>query len=154
MKYNITDVYIWKKYNYNYIVSFLISIWTFWCFLVTFLVYVVLLPFNLLLVFCLGQNGRDFFVRYNHYVGKCLLFLYGMQKEISGGYPINANEPCVYIANHKSYLDVIIIASLVPQKIKYLGKKEVFDWPLIGFFAKYSGQIAVQRENRDSRNKA
>lgn len=134
--------------------SFLISIWTCWCFLITFLIYIIFLPFNLFLVFCVGQRGRDFFVRYNHYIGRYLLFLYGMPRKIRGSYPIEINQPCIYIANHKSYLDVIIIASLVPQKIKYLGKKEVFNWPLIGFFAKYSGQIPVQREDRESRNQA
>jgi len=115
---------------------------------------VILLPINLALVFCCGQHGRNIFIGYNHYVGKVLLFLYGMKTNIKGFYPISFNKPCVYIANHKSYLDVIIIASLVPAKIKYLGKKEAFHWPLIGFFAKYSGQIPVQREDKESRHKA
>ena len=132
----------------------LISIWTYWCFLVTFLVYIFLLPLNLFLVFFLGEYGKNIFIQYNRYVGNVLLMLYGMIRKVKGAYPINFNEPCIYIANHKSYLDVIIISSLVPQKIKYLGKKEVFDWPLIGFFAKYSGQIAVQREDKDSRSNA
>ena len=133
---------------------FLMSIWTYWCFLATFLVYVFLLPLNLFLVFCLGEYGKNIFVQYNRYVGNILLVLYGMRRKIKGVYPISFNKPCIYIANHKSYLDVIIIASLVPQKIKYLGKKEVFDWPLIGFFAKYSGQIAVHREDKESRHNA
>ncbi|MAQ31389.1 MAG: hypothetical protein CMD26_01455 [Flavobacteriales bacterium] len=129
-------------------------VWTFWCFFITFLVYLFFLPLNLVLVFCLGQYGRDIFVRYHHYIGKILLFLYGMIKVVKGHFPISNKQPCIYIANHKSYLDVIIIASLVSQNIKYLGKAEVFKWPLFGFFAKYSGQIPVQREDKQSRNKA
>ena len=76
-----------------------------------------------------------------------------MKKEISGFYPFKHTKPCVYIANHKSYLDVIIIASLIPHKLKYLGKAEVFNWPFFGFLAKHSGQIPVKREDKDSRQK-
>jgi len=132
----------------------LITIWTYWCFFITFLVFLVCLPINLILIFCLGEIGKEIFVRYNYYVGNLLLFLYGMPKEIKGDFPFKHNKPCVYIANHKSYLDVIIIASLVSQKIKYLGKEEVFNWPLIGFLSRNSGQIPVKREDKESRNKA
>ena len=76
-----------------------------------------------------------------------------MRKIITGTFPIKQSKPCVYIVNHKSYLDVIIIASLIPFKIKYLGKAEVFKWPLFGYLAKHSGQIAVQREDKSSRQK-
>jgi len=132
----------------------LVFLWTSWCFFITFLVYLFFLPLNLILVFFLGQYGRDIFVRYNHYIGHILLLLYGMVKVVKGNYPISTKKPCIYIANHKSYLDVIVIASLVSQNLKYLGKAEVFNWPLIGFFAKHSGQISVQREDKESRNKA
>ena len=132
----------------------LINIWTYWCFLITFLVFIIFLPINLVLVFTLGKYGKEVFVRYNYYIGNLLLFLYGLKKEVTGFFPFKHNNPCVYIANHKSYLDVIIIASLISQKIKYLGKAEVFDWPLFGFFAKYSGQIPVKRENKSSREQA
>ena len=133
--------------------NIIISIWSIWCFLITFLVFLLLFPLNLILIFCLGDFGRKVFVSYNFYVANILLFLYGMRKKIKGFYPFNHKGPCVYVVNHKSYLDVIIIASLVKQKIKYLGKAEVFKWPLFGFLAKHSGQIPVQREDKESRNK-
>ena len=145
-------MFIFEKKTFK--MNFLINIWTYWCFLATFLVFLVFLPVNLILIFVFGKKGKEIFVRYNHYVGNLLLFLYGMKKDVQGSLPLIYNKPCVYIANHKSYLDVIIIASLVPHKIKYLGKAEVFDWPLIGLFARYSGQIPVKREDKESRNRA
>jgi 1-acyl-sn-glycerol-3-phosphate acyltransferase len=88
-----------------------------------------------------------------YYVANILLFLYGMRKDISGTYPFNHSGPCVYVVNHKSYLDVVIIASIVKPQIKYLGKAEVFKWPLFGLIAKHSGQIPVQREDKLSRQR-
>ena len=132
---------------------FLIIIWSVWCFVITFFLFMILLPFNLFLIFVLGEIGRKLFVQYNFYVANILLFLFGMVKDVKGYYPINIKTPCIYMVNHRSYLDVIIVASLIRQKIKYLGKAEVFDWPLFGFLAKHSGQIPVQRENKESRQK-
>ena len=133
--------------------QFFISIWTAWCLIVTLCVFIAFLPINLMLIFCFGNIGRDIFVRYNRYIGNILLFFYGIKKDIKGFYPFQHSEPCIYIVNHKSYLDVIIVASLIPHKIKYLGKAEVFDWPLFGLLAKYSGQIPVKREDKNSRNR-
>ena len=132
----------------------LINIWTYWCFFITFLIFLFFLPINLMLIFLFGKIGKEIFVRYNYYVAHLLIFFYGMRKRVLGSFPFTHNQPCVYIANHKSYLDVIIIASLVSQKIKYLGKAEVFDWPLVGLLSRHSGQIPVKREDKDSRQRA
>ena len=132
----------------------LILIWTVWSFFITVIVFFLFLPINLLLIFCLGNLGKNLFVRYtSNYIGNLLIFLFGMKKQITGFYPLHHTGPCIYIVNHKSYLDLIIVASLVPHKIKYLGKAEVFKWPFFGFLARHSGQIPVQREDKDSRNK-
>ena len=133
-------------------IKILLFIWTLWSLFVTISVFFIALPLNLILIFCFGKIGRDVFVRYNRYVGNLLLFLFGMRKKISGFYPFKHNEPCIYVVNHRSYLDVVIVASLIPHRIKYLGKAEVFKWPFFGFLARHSGQIPVQREDKKSRN--
>jgi len=127
--------------------------WSFWCLALTVLVFLLLFIPNLILIFCFGKFGKKIFVQYNFYVANFLLTFYGMRKKITGFFPIKYNSPCIYIINHKSYLDVIILASIIPHKIKYLGKKEVFEWPLFGYLAKHSGQISVKRESKESRNR-
>ena len=66
----------------------LITIWTYWCFLITFLVFIIFLPINLVLVFTLGKYGKEVFVRYNYYIGNLLLFLYGLKKRSDRLFPI------------------------------------------------------------------
>ena len=134
-------------------INLLTLIWTIWCFFITVLIFLILFPINIILIFCLGDFGKKVFISYTHYLGNVLIFLYGMKKDITGLYPCKEIGPSIYIVNHKSYLDVVIIASLISKKIKYLGKAEVFKWPLFGFLAKHSGQIPVQRENKESRKK-
>lgn len=133
--------------------NLLVVIWTIWAFVITILIFLVLFPINLFFIFCLGRFGNKIFMWYMYYVANILIFLYGMRKDISGTYPFNHNGACIYVINHKSYLDVVIIASIVKPQIKYLGKAEVFNWPLFGVIAKKSGQIPVQRENKLSRQR-
>ena len=48
------------------------------------------------------------------------------------------------IANHVSYFDIIISASLLP--VSFLGKKEITEWPLIRNLGKAAKSIFVERE--------
>ena len=59
----------------------------------------------------------------------------------------------IVAANHRSYLDPIILASVASRrgrKLRYLGKKEMFDAPLIGQGMRILGQIRVDRGSGDT----
>ncbi|MFZ9519633.1 MAG: lysophospholipid acyltransferase family protein [Silvanigrellaceae bacterium] len=51
----------------------------------------------------------------------------------------------VIVANHISYLDILIVSSLRP--CIFLAKKEVGGWPLFGWVARVLGCIFVHRES-------
>lgn len=61
--------------------------------------------------------------------------------------------PLIIAANHASNLDVPIIGSwLIPRlgrRIHWLGKKELFDWPVIGWVAAHGGVHPVDRGAAD-----
>lgn len=52
------------------------------------------------------------------------------------------------IANHVSYLDVLVLASLTP--CVFVAKKEVHGWPLFGLAAKCGGTIFVDRTRKSA----
>lgn len=58
---------------------------------------------------------------------------------------------CVFISNHYKLLDPIYSASLTWEQIHYVAKKEVFDNPFLGFFAKRAKVISVNRDGNDAR---
>lgn len=91
------------------------------------------------------------FYKITPYFSTFLLFVMGIKIHLTGFNPFHNHKPTIYIANHKSYLDIFLIAAILPGKLKYLGKAEVFNWPLIGWLGKISGQIPVQRESKESR---
>lgn len=76
-----------------------------------------------------------------------LVKISGFQIEIIG-------EPCrvtptLYVANHCSYFDIMVLGSLL--KAAFVAKKEVGGWPGIGYLAVLAGTYFVERRARHSR---
>jgi len=61
--------------------------------------------------------------------------------------------PLILAANHASNLDAIVLGSwLTPKlgrRIHWLGKKELFDWPIVGWWAANGGVHPVDRGAAD-----
>ncbi len=61
--------------------------------------------------------------------------------------------PVILAANHISNADAVLIgAFLTPRlgrRIHWLGKKEMFDWPVVGFMARNGGVVPVDRGAAD-----
>ena len=61
--------------------------------------------------------------------------------------------PMIVAANHASNLDPVVIGSwLIPRfgrRFQWLGKKELFDWPVIGWIARNGGVHPVDRSTAD-----
>jgi putative phosphoserine phosphatase/1-acylglycerol-3-phosphate O-acyltransferase len=61
---------------------------------------------------------------------------------------IPLDGPAIIVGNHRSYFDPLAIGYLLAQRgrpVRFLGKKEVFDAPVVGDFAKAMGGIRVER---------
>ena len=54
--------------------------------------------------------------------------------------------PFFLVANHLSYLDVVVLATQVD--CCFIAKRDVSSWPLMGLFCRRIGTIFVDRENR------
>jgi putative phosphoserine phosphatase/1-acylglycerol-3-phosphate O-acyltransferase len=68
--------------------------------------------------------------------------------DIDGVHQIPAAGPAILVANHRSYFDATAVAMVVAQSgrtVRFLGKKEVFDAPIVGQLAKAMGGIRVER---------
>ncbi|MFM7081558.1 MAG: 1-acyl-sn-glycerol-3-phosphate acyltransferase, partial [Actinomycetota bacterium] len=67
---------------------------------------------------------------------------------IDGTHNIPANGPAILVGNHRSYFDVFAVSLTVAKTgrtVRFLGKKEVFDAPVIGQLAAALGGIRVER---------
>jgi putative phosphoserine phosphatase/1-acylglycerol-3-phosphate O-acyltransferase len=68
--------------------------------------------------------------------------------EVSGTEHLPADGPALLCSNHRSYFDPIAVGYAAARRgrpIRFLGKKEVFDAPVVGDLARAMGGIRVER---------
>src|SRR4051794_35658015 len=68
--------------------------------------------------------------------------------DIEGIERIPSSGPAIIAANHRSYFDTVAVGMTVLQSgrpLRFLGKKEVFDAPVVGQLARAMGGIRVDR---------
>lgn len=68
--------------------------------------------------------------------------------EIEGAASVPESGPAILCANHRSYFDVAAMAVMIAttgRPVRFLGKKEVFDAPIVGPLATAMGGIRVDR---------
>jgi putative phosphoserine phosphatase / 1-acylglycerol-3-phosphate O-acyltransferase len=68
--------------------------------------------------------------------------------DITGVEHIPRRGPILLVANHRSYFDVAalaLVAARVGRPVRFLGKKEIFDAPVVGTIARAIGGISVDR---------
>ncbi len=53
----------------------------------------------------------------------------------------------VYASNHTSYMDTPVIFASLPFQFRILAKKDLWQWPLIGWYLGRSGQMPIDIEN-------
>ncbi len=61
--------------------------------------------------------------------------------------------PLIIAANHASNLDAVVIGSWligrIGRRFQWLGKKELFDWPIVGWVSSHGGVHPVDRSTAD-----
>ncbi|MFA5624791.1 MAG: lysophospholipid acyltransferase family protein [Bradymonadales bacterium] len=63
-----------------------------------------------------------------------------------------AHYPCVFVANHQSYLDAAILCAVFERNIRFLAKSSVFRVPLLGEIMEHEGHLKVYRGKAAKRN--
>ena len=74
--------------------------------------------------------------------GTCLARL-GVRLHVEGAPP---RERCFLVANHLSYLDILVLAS--QMNCVFLSMAELEDWPFIGLMARSFGTVFIDRQRK------
>jgi len=90
-----------------------------------------------------GSRGAEWLPHYYH---RFLCWLLDVRVSVSG--EISRGRPVLLIANHISWLDIIVISSVAP--VHFVAKREVADWPFFGLMAKLQRTVFVDRERRST----
>jgi 1-acyl-sn-glycerol-3-phosphate acyltransferase len=66
-----------------------------------------------------------------------------------GEMPPDPRRPYVVVANHESFVDILLISHL-PWEMKWLSKAEFFKFPLVGWLMRMAGDVRLVRGDRAS----
>lgn len=61
---------------------------------------------------------------------------------------VDWSRPHVLCANHASIFDILALVHTVPAPFRFVAKKELLAWPVIGWSLRPSGQVVIDRGNR------
>ena len=77
------------------------------------------------------------------------LRLSGMRVVARGHEQLDPRRPCIFIANHRSYLDTAALFAYSRRRIGLLAKKELLKVPIMGYGMGYVNIMAIDRSNRE-----
>jgi len=69
-----------------------------------------------------------------------------LQIEVRGVPPLDRAHPALIVANHVSWLDVVVISVVSPAR--FVAKSEIREWPLLGLLSDRAGTIFIERRRR------
>jgi 1-acyl-sn-glycerol-3-phosphate acyltransferase len=71
----------------------------------------------------------------------------GMRVEAEGRENLTAHTPCIYIANHQSLFDIVVLAEFYPPNTVVIGKKELRRIPFFGWMYLATGNVLIDRKD-------
>jgi 1-acyl-sn-glycerol-3-phosphate acyltransferase len=72
---------------------------------------------------------------------------------VSGHVPADPRRPYVVVANHESFVDILLICH-VPIEMKWMSKSDFFRYPILGWGMRLAGDIRLDRADKSSGAKA
>ena len=98
------------------------------------------------------RNRRTLYV-YGKVFCAGVVRLMGWRIEVSNRERLDDARPCVFVANHQSFLDVVTFGSIFPKRTVSAGKREIGRILIFGWFYRLSGNLVIDRGNpRDARD--
>lgn len=91
---------------------------------------------------------RAFFVHATQVWARLLLALLGVRVNLVGQLAPAPLARCLIVANHQSYLDILICAAHFPSI--FVAKHELRNWPLLGWLAALGGTFFLDRTSTHS----
>ena len=81
---------------------------------------------------------------------RMVLFQAGVRVQAEGLEKLKSGQGYIFIANHRSFIDILALFKILPGDFRFLGKKEVFKIPAVGFALRTMGMIEVDRSDHEA----
>src|SRR6266702_1038970 len=94
------------------------------------------------------NSSRHASVRYTYWpiarAMRLFTYLYLPRLKITGAERVPRRGAVIFVSNHLDYLDPVILIGVIPRRAVFLAMQKLFDWPVIGIFARMIGALPVR----------
>lgn len=80
---------------------------------------------------------------------KILLLICNTKVKVIGKENLLHGKPQIFMANHQSDFDILIVLAYIPVQFRWIAKKELFSIPVFGTAMKSADYIEIDRHNRE-----
>lgn len=80
--------------------------------------------------------------------GKTILWVAGIKVQTRGLENFDPDKPYVFMCNHQSNFDILVLFSALPAQFRWIAKAELFKIPLFGRSMRGAGYISIERKDR------
>jgi 1-acyl-sn-glycerol-3-phosphate acyltransferase len=102
-------------------------------------------------VWLLVQPGnRQTLYVYGRVFCRGLVRLMRWEIAVENGERLDACRPCILVANHQSFADVVTFGSIFPRRTVSAGKRQIGRIPIFGWFYRLSGNLIIDRDHARS----
>jgi len=124
-------------------------LWRVWFYVLMFFSIILLLPF--LIISILREKWYRFFFKLARIWAKIILYGMGFIPYVKYTQTIEKSKSYLLISNHTSMIDIMLMLYVSKNPFVFVGKKELANYPLFGFFYKRTC-ILVDRKDNKSRH--
>jgi len=100
-------------------------------------------------LFPLISPGENKVHRIANLWARTLLWLANTRVEVIGRENVRTDRPHIFMANHTSDFDILIVLAHIPGQFRWIAKKELFKIPVFGRAMRNAGYIEIDRQNHE-----
>ena len=116
-------------------------IWRVWFYILVLVPIVILFPF--LFISLLKETWYPYFFKLARIWAKVILYGMGFYPKVETEQEVIPGKSYMFIANHTSMTDIMLMLAVVKNPCVFVGKKELVKIPLFGFFFKRSSGVKI-----------
>jgi 1-acyl-sn-glycerol-3-phosphate acyltransferase len=132
----------------NFLKNLFRLVWRLWFYGVFLVTIIVIFP--VLIIVTSSDSLYPIFFKIARFWAKTILFLMGFKAKIACADKIHPKESYMFIANHTSMIDIMLMLVVAKNPFVFVGKVELAKIPIFGFFYKRTC-ILVDRSSLKSR---
>jgi 1-acyl-sn-glycerol-3-phosphate acyltransferase len=99
------------------------------------------------MIFALTDRSHTLYFKLSKYFSGGVLWLSAIKLEVTGLENFDKNKTYVFVSNHSSQFDIVVLQKTIPNRMAMVFKKELAKIPFFGWQLKMGPYVMIDREN-------